>query len=765
MFRLIDAPVAGQAWRAIDVLVVSPTPTHPQDHGNRKRIFEICSALKRQGARIHFVHYPGEHDWRHERPALHEDAMKAVWDTYQLVAPSRPLHSPPHDIDHTIDEWADPDLQHYLVWACRLRSYDLAIVNYTWMSFCLDSIPKDVFKICDTHDVFGERRQLLEANGIAAEFFHTTKIEEARGLARADLVWAIKRSEQSYFENELKLPNCLTMLHSEVGRGWWSNPPSNDGWLRAGVIGARNNINRRNLEQFLHEALPFIQNYMAPVKIVIAGGCADDFASWNHPNVEILGRVGEVEEFYRSVDVVIAPLRFSTGLKIKVAEALASGAPLVAHAHAMEGFPSDEPLHRLESFGGMALELVKLAFDRAPLSKLAWSSHDACAAIRRNVDAALDASRCQLMARLSRTICVVAPMEALDPKSLLYDQLHAALEYLRFTSKLALFIMGARATAPSHILDGFDQNIRVFVDPTLARELGSSRPDAWTAIELSHVLETRGFERAYILSDCRSRLTFGHGKLRDVFLRHDAVELSGGDADLLIESLRADARVHVIGSNATRMRKWLDEFGIAGVYQAPFRRLGLFESLTRRSGQQAQDRRIVILGRINDPISQGLVDLVKQLELEPSVHDPADTVTANRLMCAPASKDDPLNGFNTIRMLVDLTMHDNLAIVLGEAAQRLGIPVIRLLRGSSAIGAYRFRSPLLPTTIAALLRSVADASVDGEAMNEMRAETRRNATARFTGDAGWTLLWKALVGDTRSKEIQSTDVAEALFGA
>jgi hypothetical protein len=213
------------------------------------------------------------------------------------------------------------------------------------------------------------------------------------------------------------------------------------------------------------------------------------------------------------------------------------------------------------------------------------------------------------------------------------------------------------------------------------------------------------------------------------------------------------------------MRKWLDEFGIAGVYQAPFRRLGLFESLTRRSGQQAQDRRIVILGRINDPISQGLVDLVKQLELEPSVHDPADTVTANRLMCAPASKDDPLNGFNTIRMLVDLTMHDNLAIVLGEAAQRLGIPVIRLLRGSSAIGAYRFRSPLLPTTIAALLRSVADASVDGEAMNEMRAETRRNATARFTGDAGWTLLWKALVGDTRSKEIQSTDVAEALFGA
>src|SRR5579864_8140156 len=95
----------GRSWDGIEILVVSPTPTHPQDHGNRKRIFELCSELKEQGAKIHFVHYASEHDWRHERPARSENAMIAAWDSYQLVAPSRPLHEAAREDDHRIDEW------------------------------------------------------------------------------------------------------------------------------------------------------------------------------------------------------------------------------------------------------------------------------------------------------------------------------------------------------------------------------------------------------------------------------------------------------------------------------------------------------------------------------------------------------------------------------------------------------------------------------------------------------------------------------------
>ena len=45
-----------RSWEGERVLVLSPTPTHPQDYGNRKRIFEVCSHLQNEGAEITFVH-------------------------------------------------------------------------------------------------------------------------------------------------------------------------------------------------------------------------------------------------------------------------------------------------------------------------------------------------------------------------------------------------------------------------------------------------------------------------------------------------------------------------------------------------------------------------------------------------------------------------------------------------------------------------------------------------------------------------------------
>ena len=152
-----------KSWQGLEVLVVSPTPTHPVDHGNRKRVFAICRALQIRGARVHFVHYPAEHDWRFDRPERHERAMREQWDSYQLLPPTRSLHTAPIGVDHEIDEWADPSVSQYLAWACSRRRYDVAIVNYTWMSFALEALPPSVFKVLDTHDVFSNRRELLES--------------------------------------------------------------------------------------------------------------------------------------------------------------------------------------------------------------------------------------------------------------------------------------------------------------------------------------------------------------------------------------------------------------------------------------------------------------------------------------------------------------------------------------------------------------------------------------------------------------------------
>jgi len=729
-----------RSWAAFEVLVVSPTPTHPPDHGNRKRIFAICDELKRRGARIHFVHYPAEHDWRHQRPTRYESEMRKAWDFYDVVAPSRELHAPATQHDHGIDEWADQAVSHHVAWACRMRSFDLVVVNYTWMSACLDAVPAAVFKVCDTHDVFGGRRALLESQGIAAEFFHTTPAEEARGLARADLVWAIKDQERDYFMRELRLSRCLTVPYAEAETGFWSGPPSTDGWLRAGVIGARNNINKRNLEQFLHIALPMLESHMAPVKIVIAGSCSDDFRALSHPNVEILGRLDQVAEFYRQVDVVVVPMQFSTGLKIKAAEALAAGAPLLALAHAMEGYPTVEPGHLLPDFRALAFELVKLSFDPTPLPALAKASRRMCRQIQLNASAALDVTRQAIVAEGRSTILLVAPASALDERCLLHDHLAAALDYLRLSAKLALFLVGPCTAITPGFLANFGRQIRVFADSALMRELGVNAPGDWTGVELHTLLDTREYERAYLMHDCCESLRLGTGTLKRVFVRHDAIAIAGGDGAELIDLVRPLVPTVVIGCDTRRLMAWRGKFGIAAVVQAPFRRTGLFRSLpTQPTGDKPC---LVILGGAADPLTHLLTSLAHGLECESRVYDPrARMAAAADGRACPAADGLVMAGAN---LLVDLSPSNPLGAVLVEAAQRANIPVVRPLRGRVAASLY-FSSPAIrPVSIAHLLRTVAAGLIDAASLGVLQSESARDLSSRVAADAGWTWLWHDL---------------------
>jgi glycosyltransferase involved in cell wall biosynthesis len=752
---------SGGSWRGLEVLVVSPTPTHPQDHGNRKRIFEVCKALQRRGAKVHFLHYPGEHDWRHDRPARREAAMMKEWDSYQLVAPTRPLHSSAAQVDHAIDEWADPSVSQYLAWACAKRRYDLAIVNYTWMSFALESISASTYTVLDTHDMFGNRRALLEANDIAPEFFHTTRDDEARGLKRADLVWAIKDPEREYFTRDLGVANVLTMLHAEPQRGGWSAPPSKDGWLRAGVIGARNNINRRNLENFLDVSLPIFAKYMAPVKIIIGGGCSDDFAGWSHPNVEIVGRVEQVEDFYQMVDVIIVPIRFSTGLKIKASEALASGAPVVAHAHAMEGYPTVEPLHLLPSFEAMAVELAKLSFDRAPLERLAASSRTTCAKIQASVDAAIEATRLRVLEKLGGRICVIAPMEALDPKSLLHDHFRTAIDYIRFAADIEIFLTGPAEKPRLDSLRGYDLQHRVFVDADAWESADDLLPDTWTKIDLADLLAVRGYTRAYVMADCYNSLLFGVGALREAFVRSDMIEIAGGDADALINRLRKCMDVVVIGGAPRRVQHWEGVRGVAKVVHAPVMRNERFGRLDAGRDKAGPD--LFILASQDDLLALELAKLCQRLGAEARLLDLADAGTANAIRRTP-QHSDPLEGLARAKALVDLTPSTALSATVGEAAMRGGVPVLTLVRGPGAAAFWRFKNHLRHASVSKLLSTVTSALADSATHAALCELNSLQISARAKADAGWSVLWGLLTKREEPNGEFSSAAAMALFG-
>ena len=747
----------GRSWDGIEILVVSPTPTHPQDHGNRKRIFELCSELKGQGAKIHFVHYASEHDWRHERPARWENAMISAWDSYQLIAPSRPLHEAAREGDHRIDEWSDPALSSYIRWTCSIRAYDIVLVEYTWLSFCFESVPKGVFKICDTHDVFGGRRDLLARHGIGAEFFYTTPDEEKMGLSRADLVWAIKDAERVYFTSELNIKDCLTLLYSEPARDWWTGRSSTDGWLRVGIIGARNSVNRRNLEAFLATALPVFETYMAPVKIIIAGGCSDDFGHLNHPNVEVLGRVPDVADFYRSMDMIAAPMQFSTGLKIKVAEALASGAPLISHAHAMEGYPTNNPLHQLPDFKSIAWELVKMAFEPAGLPALAAASTSTSQKIRSLVTQTLEQTRCRFVATGDRAIVVVTPLEALDKHNLLHDHLFAVVNYLRFAGPIVLYVVGKPGKVNAELLKSFGSTFVVYLAPKLARDLGDTLPETWRPLDLAVMLTNRGIKRGYFLASDEQVSGLWPGTLRRAYVRVDAVALTGENPSELVEALNTVTSVVVVSSSINGA----DHDGVAAICQVPFRRKTSFASFGYRLSSSGRWGGLLIVTDKDGLLVRMLRELAVRMDFPHAVLDLSDP-TAVRDLAASGTAAGPRVNVAGARLLVDLTTPRGLAPVIIEGAVRAGVPVVRFARGASPGALQLLKRVARPITIGGLFKTVAAGLIEGSMRNRLLAAAQVESSNLAMNDAGWAWLWRDL--SNFNSAAKSATAVDGLFG-
>ena len=55
-------------------------------------------------------------------------------------------------------------------------------------------------------------------------------------------------------------------------------------------------------------------------------------------SVSVFGYVPDIQTFWSSIDVFVAPILSGSGINVKVCEALANGVPVVALPHAVRGF-------------------------------------------------------------------------------------------------------------------------------------------------------------------------------------------------------------------------------------------------------------------------------------------------------------------------------------------------------------------------------------------------------------------------------------------
>ncbi|MFQ4140946.1 glycosyltransferase family 4 protein [Chlorogloeopsis sp. ULAP02] len=323
------------------VLVISPVPSHPQNAGNRTRIYNLLMNLKNLGHEVHFLYIQQE--------IADEDLMCQTWgenfyslpytDCWQrkrslfarIIRKLRCFLTNYPKFPGAVDDWYDNSINQFLVELQTKIKPDIVIVEYVFFSKALKYFSDDVLKIIDTHDIFNDRVNLYKNNGQQYYWYSTTLQEEIKGLCRADLVIAVQKEEEEYFK-KLVGNKVITIGHTVPLRR-----PKQIAQPRRKIlyVASRNEINIHSFGYFIKEVLPKVRAKLPDVQLAIAGNICEVIEDTD--GCVKLGYIDNINEVYDTADIVINPILFGTGLKIKTIEALGQSKVLITTPEGAKG--------------------------------------------------------------------------------------------------------------------------------------------------------------------------------------------------------------------------------------------------------------------------------------------------------------------------------------------------------------------------------------------------------------------------------------------
>jgi glycosyltransferase involved in cell wall biosynthesis len=344
-----------QGFTGRNALVVVPWS---DENGSMRIIDLVNQSLRDLGYQLHVVAYN----------KAGGNPSRDTW-TYFYDLPHARNFEKMHIIDgelvldgHSVDDWAGDDLVQFVRSLDDAWHFDAIVCHYVFLSRVLEFVNPKASRILVTHDRFAGRNTRFAESGMKDSFyFSTTEDEEAKGLARADHVVALQEDEAEYFRGILG--ESATRVHTVPV----FEPPSflpereRSGPLRVGYIGSSYINNKTALSNFFSDIdLPPSDE----IEFVVAGRVTRVLEKGDVPRgVTVGGDVGELSEFYSSVDVVINPDYFASGRKIKAFEGLAFGLPVLTTAESTTGFEDVPDDMRFESNDAILARLRELATD------------------------------------------------------------------------------------------------------------------------------------------------------------------------------------------------------------------------------------------------------------------------------------------------------------------------------------------------------------------------------------------------------------------
>lgn len=202
----------------------------------------------------------------------------------------------------------------------------------------IDPTVKIIFDTVDVHHLRLRREYELTGDIRYAEEAALLKRQETRAAAASDQVWFVTPDDAEALRREVPAISAKVIpnLHPLQGRG--EEFGAREGLLFIGNFNHRPNTDA--VHYFVHKVFPLVRESLPGVKFYVVGSHMPDEIKWygsNEEGVETLGYVPDVDPLFHKSRVFVAPLRYGSGMKGKIGQALAYGLPVVTTGVGAEG--------------------------------------------------------------------------------------------------------------------------------------------------------------------------------------------------------------------------------------------------------------------------------------------------------------------------------------------------------------------------------------------------------------------------------------------
>lgn len=325
------------------VLIISDTPTHPTNTGNKMCILSYATLLQDMGYDVYFLYFTREkngntftqnknywsdHFLSYQMSIIQKAVIKIVRHLPFRCFSDIWLHEP----------WF---IKSYIKQIQKKYKFDSVILNYIWFSKIANYFQGNT--VLFTHDVFSYRNLRLKGN----YWISCSPNEEAKCINRVKNVLAIQEQEAYYYKYLSYKANVYCMYSPFV---FHKQEILNNKKLL--FFSGSNILNIEGINHFIKNIFPELIKKFPDLELIIGGGiCKYLEKDLQVQQITLKGSFDNPADFYALGDIVINPVFNGTGLKIKTFEALSYGKTVLSSTHSMEGIfsPQSCPIYKADT--------------------------------------------------------------------------------------------------------------------------------------------------------------------------------------------------------------------------------------------------------------------------------------------------------------------------------------------------------------------------------------------------------------------------------